>query len=273
MARALAAALSARLGQPFQVVNRAGGGGSLGTASVAHAMPDGYTLFFGATYVLTVLPAMRAVEAAYTSDSLTPICQTVSNAMVLAVRADSPFQTVNDLVEAARSAPGTIKYGHQGIGTIPNLAMEEFLDVSKLKIEAAASRSEGGALSELLAGTVDVAVVVQGTVVGRDVRILGIFTEERHPRFPEVPTIREQGFEVAPVSIGGLMAPAATPREVVTRLAAACEQAAKDPIYVEAARQVGQPDSYFANIATFRHRLNRDIDIKKKLLGRMELAK
>lgn len=273
LARVLAVGLSTRLGQQFVVVNRAGVGGAIGTASVARADPDGYTLLFGAIYVLSVLPALRSSEAGYEPDALTPVCQTVSNAMMLVVRPDSPFRSVQDLVEAARRNPGRLNYGHQGAGSIPNLAMEEFIEAAKVRINAVPYRGDPAVLTDLLGGNIDLAALVQGTVPGQNVRILGIFAEERHPAFPDAATFKEQGFDVAPLSFGGLLAPSGTPEPIVGRLAQACESAAKDQTYAAAAQRGGQPPTYYADRATFRARLERDIETKRRLLTRMGLAR
>ena len=104
LARALVAGLSSRLGQQFVVVNRPGASGAIGTASVARAAPDGYTLLFGAVYVLSVLPAARSADIGYDAHSPVPVCQPVSNAMVIAARPDPPANTPADLVPAARAA-------------------------------------------------------------------------------------------------------------------------------------------------------------------------
>jgi tripartite-type tricarboxylate transporter receptor subunit TctC len=268
LARALVAGLSSRLGQQFVVVNRPGASDAIGTASVARAAPDGYTLLFGAVYVLSVLPAARSADIGYDAHSLVPVCQTVSNAMVIAVRPDSPFKTLADLVTAARAQPGKLNYGHQGAGSI---SMEEFLEAAKLDIKGIPGRGDPAVVTDLLGGSIDVAALVQGTVAGQNLRLLGIFTDERHPSFADTPTVKEQGFDVAPISFGGLLAPAATPKEIIGKLETACEGAAKDEVYASAARRGGQPPSYYADRATFGMRLERDIDAKRRLIARMKL--
>ncbi len=271
LARALVAGLSSRLGQQFVVVNRPGASGAIGTASVARAAPDGYTLLFGAVYVLSVLPAARSADIGYDAHSLVPVCQTVSNAMVIAVRPNSPFKTLADLVTAARAQPGKLNYGHQGAGSIPNLSMEEFLEAAKLDIKGIPGRGDPAVVTDLLGGSIDVAALVQGTVAGQNLRLLGIFTDERHPSFADTPTVKEQGFDVAPISFGGLLAPAATPKEIIGKLETACEGAAKDEVYASAAKRGGQPPSYYADRATFGMRLERDIEAKRRLIARMKL--
>jgi tripartite-type tricarboxylate transporter receptor subunit TctC len=271
LARALAVGLSSRLGQQFLVANRPGASGAIGTASVARAAPDGYTLLFGAVYVLSVLPAARSVDIGYDARSLVPVCQTVSNAMVIAVRPDSPFKTLADLVQAARAAPGKLNYGHQGAGSIPNLSMEEFLDVAKLDVKGIPGRGDPAVVTDLLGGSIDVAALVQGSVAGQNLRLLGIFAEERHPAFADTPTVREQGFDVAPISFGGLLAPAATPPEIISKLESACEGAAKDETYASVAQRGGQPPSYYANREVFAKRLDHDIEAKRRLISRMRL--
>jgi tripartite-type tricarboxylate transporter receptor subunit TctC len=273
LARVLATGLASRLGQQFVIVNRPGAGGAIGTASVARAEPDGYTLWFGAVYVLSVLTKVKTTEAGYEANALTPICQTVSNAMVMAVRPDSRFKSVADLVEAARKEPGKVTYGHQGAGSIPNLAMEEFLDTAQIKVTGIPYRGDPAVITDVLGGQIDVAALVQGTAAaaGSNLRILGIFAEEQHPAFPGVPTVKEQGYNVAPLSFGGMMAPAATPAPVVAKLAQACDGAANDEAYKTAAQRGGQPVTYFADRATFAARLQRDIDAKGRLLTKMGL--
>jgi tripartite-type tricarboxylate transporter receptor subunit TctC len=99
LARALVPGLQARLGVPVLVVNREGAAGGIGTASVARAAPDGTTLLFAPAVVLSVMPALRR-DAGYTAEGFTPVCQTFENAMVLAVREDSPWTGLAALVAA-----------------------------------------------------------------------------------------------------------------------------------------------------------------------------
>ena len=184
LARALVLGLSSRLGQQFVVVNRTGASGAIGTASVARAAPDGYTLLFGAVYVLSVLPAARSNDIGYEAHALMPVCQTVSNAMVIAVRPDSPFKTLADLVAAARAQPGKLNYGHQGAGSIPHLSMEEFLDTAKLDIKGIPGRGDPAVVTDLLGGSIDVAALVQGSVAGQNRACSGSSPRNGTPRLP-----------------------------------------------------------------------------------------
>lgn len=268
LARALAVGLSSRLGQQFVVINRPGAGGGLGAASVARAEPDGYNLLFAPALVLSVLPAARN-DAGYDAEALIPVCQTFSNAMALAVRPDSPFKSLKDVVDAARARPDQLNYGHQGPSTIPHLAMEEFLDHAKLKINGIPFRGDPAVMTDLLGGRLDIGSIVLGSATGQNIRLIGIFAEERQPAFPDVPTVKEQGFDVSPTSFGGILAPAKTPAPILAKLATACEGAAKDEAYAATAKRAAQPDKYFDDRSGFAARLARDIDVKKRLLARM----
>lgn len=270
LARALAVGLSARLGQQFVVVNRPGAGGALGAVSVVRSDPDGYTLLFAPALIVSVLPAARS-DTGYDAHSLVPVCQTFSNAMALAVRPDSPFRSLADLVQAARQKPGQLNYGHQGPSTIPHLAMEEFLEAAGLKIDGIPYRGDPAVMTDLLGGRLDVAAIVLGSAREQNVRLLGIFAEERHPAAPDTPTVKEQGFDVSPTSFGGLLAPARTPMDIIGKLAGTCAAAAGDEAYVTTATRAFQPANYYADRETFRARLQHDIEVKKRLLGRMPM--
>ena len=273
LARALAVGHSTRLGQQFVVENRGGAGGAIGTAAVARSDADGYSLLFAPALVVSVHPQERD-DTGYRPDALVPICQTFVNAMALAVKAESPIKTVADLVKAAQASPGALNYGHQGPMTIPHLAMEEFLGYAKIGINGVPYRGEPAVMTDLLGGRLDVASIVLGTAQGQGdkVRVIGVFAETRHPTFPDVPTVREQGFDVSPASFGGLLAPAATPAPVIARLAEACAVAAKDTAYVTATQGAAQPPDYYADGALFRQRLQRDIERKAEVIRRVKSA-
>ena len=120
MGRGLAESLSAQLGQRVIVLNKAGATGSIGTAAVARANPDGYTLLFTAAVSMVVNPLAQP-QAGYTLNSFDHICQTFKNEMVIVVHPDSPFRSVADLVTAAKDKPGTLNYAVLGIGSVPTL--------------------------------------------------------------------------------------------------------------------------------------------------------
>ena len=272
LARGLAPGLSSRLGsQQFIIENKVGGSGALGTLSVARADADGYTLLFAPALVLSVLPQARGTEANYKPDSLTPLCQTFVNTMGLVVRPDSPIKSVTDLVAEAKKRPGALNYGHPGVLTIPQLAMEEFMQTAAVDIKDIPFRTGPQSIAELLGGRIDVVTLVVGTEVGQNVRVIGVFGEKRLAALPDVPTVKEQGFDVSPASFGGLLAPAGTPAAIVSRLASTCAAAAKDDGYATIARRAGQPAEYYDDASAFRNRLTRDIESKARVLARLKV--
>src|SRR5262245_41802420 len=270
LARGLTVGLSSRLGQQFIVENRPGAGGALGTAAVARSDADGYTLLFAPALVLSVYPQARGADTGYKPDALAPVCQTFTNAMALAVRPDSPIRTIGDLVSMAKQRPGALNYGHQGPLTIPHLAMEEFLQAAGITMTDIPFRGEPLVITDLLGGQIHIASIVLGSAAGQNIRLIGVFAEMRHPAFPNVPTVKEQGYDVSPASFGGLLAPAATPARIVDKLAGAVAGAARDEAYATVPKRAAQPPDYYADADAFNERLMRDIERKAAVLVRVK---
>ncbi|MFL1463777.1 tripartite tricarboxylate transporter substrate binding protein [Roseococcus sp. DSY-14] len=271
MLRALAGGLQARLGQPVVVVNRDGAAGAVGTLSVMRAPADGYTLAFVPAVVLSVLPVTRP-ESGLRADGLVPVCQAFSNAQAVVVRPDSPLRDLRDLQRAAQAAPGRINYGSLGTASVPHLAMVEWLAAAGAEMTHVPYRGDGPVMTEVLAGRLEVGAVVLASLGGRtDLRVLGVFDGQRNPGFPEVPTAMEQGFDVAPASFGGLMAPRGTPEERIRRLEAACLEALGDEAYRQAARRSLQPERFWDDRAGFARRLEREVAEKAAVLRRVTL--
>jgi len=269
LVRALLVGLSKDLGQQFVVLNKPGAGGTIGTALAARSEANGYTLLFAPALVISVLPQVRPKsEIRYDPQALVPICQTFVNTMGLLVRDDSPIKDLKDLSTQARVRPGALNYGHQGLSTIPQLAMEEFLSNAKLHINGVPYRGDPEVLADLLGGRIDIAAVVLGAVgiIGHGARIIAVFGEERHPSYPESPTAVEQGFDVAPTSFGGLFAPTGTPAAMLDTLAASCAKAVTNAAYISAAEHMAQPRNYFADHDAFQAKLQQDASEKRKLL-------
>ena len=101
-------------------------------------------------------------------------------------------------------------------------------------------------------------------------RVIGVFAETRHPAFADVPTVKEQGYDVSPASFGGLLAPAGTPAPVIAKLSDACAAAAKDETYKTVAERAAQPPDYYDDAKGFRARLDRDTAAKARVLQRID---
>ena len=270
--RALAEGLSAHFKQSFIVSNRTGAGGAIGVAYVARAAGDGYTLLFVPALAYSVLPLMQSVG--YDAKSLAPICQTFENQMALIVRPDSPLRSVRDVVELARASPDRTSYAATAAGTITHLAAAALADAAKVKLNHVPFRGDGELMGQLIGGHVDFASVTlaSAAAAGPSVRVIGIFAGARNPTLPDAPTVKEQGYDVAPTSFGGLFAPAGVPGDVMARLATGCRFAVQQPAYVDLAKRLHQGSDYYADAATFAKRLELDVAEKRQLLMRLGLA-
>jgi tripartite-type tricarboxylate transporter receptor subunit TctC len=262
--RVLADGLSTQLGSRFIIIDKPGASGVMGTADVARARPDGYTLMHGATVPITLSPLLDD-QTGYTAKSFTPICQTFKNDQVAVVPPDSPLKTANDIVEAAKHKPGALNVGIPGLATIPHLAMIELAAAAKITFNDVPFKGPAEEIQNTRSAQIDFAVVPLTAAAGSGLLMPGIFASERNPALPDVPTFKEQGYDVAPLSYGGLLGPAGMPADVVDKLVNACATAMKSEAAQSIAKRSFQPRDYFADSAGFARNLEIDIAEKERL--------
>jgi tripartite-type tricarboxylate transporter receptor subunit TctC len=264
MARHLLAAMSARLGQPFVVLNRDGASGSVGFGQLAAARPDGYTLGAGPTTPIATAPHLMK-DIKYGVDSFEYICQTFENVFTVSVRPESPFRSIDDIVAAARANPGKLSYGHSGNGTVPHLSVSNLVYRLNLNIASIAYRGETAALPDVIAGRLDFGAPSVAVVVGQKLRVLAVFADRRHPSFPDAPTFSELGMPSMPAGLNGLFAPKGTPPEMLALLERSCEQATQSESFRAGAERMHQPVIYLGR-AAFAERARTDYRYKGELI-------
>jgi tripartite-type tricarboxylate transporter receptor subunit TctC len=266
LGRVLADGLSSQLGKPFIIINKPGASGVIGSAAVANAKPDGYTLMHGATFSITVQP-LTDKQVSYTHKSFDPICQTFKNDQVLVVPPNSPFKTVADIVEAARKKPGALNVGVPGTLTIPDLAIIELSRQAKVELTTIPYKGPAEELQNIRSGQLDLAAVPLTAAASSGLHMPGLFAEARNPGLPDVPTVKEQGFDVAPLSYGGLLGPAGLPAEIKRKLADACSVTMHGAAAERIIKNTFQPSDFFADSAGFARDLDRDVAEKTRLLS------
>jgi len=148
--------------------------------------------------------------------------------------------------------------------------VEELAQAAGIDIKDIPFRTCPQSIAELIGGRIDFVSLVVGTEVGQNIRLIGVFSEKRLAALPDIPTVKEQGYDVSPPSFGGLLVPKATPAPIMAKLAATCADAAKDQTYATIAKRSGQPDDYCAGGETFRQQLARDIESKARVLARLK---
>jgi tripartite-type tricarboxylate transporter receptor subunit TctC len=233
IARIVANSTSPMLGQPIVVENRPGGAaGTVGTRVVVSADPDGYTLLLSIAGSLTIAPALYKLDYNPLKD-LTPIAIVEQSPQILTVNPAMP-SSLTEFIAYARSNPGKMNLASPGIGTLPHLLGEFLQLVSNIKLTHVPYRGAGPAITDLLAGQVQVMFnnpsVVLAHIESGKLRALGVSSDTRFASLPNVATFIEQGYpRLSAVEWLGLLAPAGTPEPIIQKLNAAVNQAMQTP--------------------------------------------
>jgi tripartite-type tricarboxylate transporter receptor subunit TctC len=217
--------LAAELGQPIVIENRVGAGGSVGTATVVKADPDGYSILANSS-ALTIAPAIFPDLAFDATRDLASVLMIGSSANVMIVPNARPWQTVQDFITDARAKPGSISFGSVGIGSAVHISAEKFRFAAGVEATHVPYRGGAEVITDILGGRVDFYFCPLATALplikeGR-VRALVVSTPSRVADLPDVPTLREAGLKGADSEIWfGVFVPAKTPRDIVDKLHAA----------------------------------------------------
>jgi tripartite-type tricarboxylate transporter receptor subunit TctC len=217
--------------------NRAGAGGSIGSAAVAKADPDGYTLLVNSN-AHCVNPAIYAKLPYDTLKDFSDIAPLAVQPNVLTVRPDGPYKTVADLVKAAKAKPGVLNIGHAGIGSGTHLTTEKFIAATGIQIVQVPFKGTPEVITAMLSGNVDAywapISAAMGSIKGGKLRPLAVSTPKRSPQLPEVPTPAEAGIGGTESPLWfGLWGPAKMSPELVNKINADVRKALADPIVRE----------------------------------------
>nr|WP_245986662.1 tripartite tricarboxylate transporter substrate binding protein [Azospirillum thermophilum] len=231
-------------GARIVVMNRAGAGGEIGFAAIADAPPDGYTIGFINTPNVITIPIER--QARFNIDRIDPLVNVIDDPGIMTVHADSPFKTLEDLVKQAKANPNTVTVGSTGVGSDDHLAMLLLQRQAEVRFthipfpgSAENYRSMLGRHTQVCGQNLGEGL--RGRSAGDAVRILGVMSKERWAMAPDLPTFKEQGYDITMVSMRGIGAPKGLPPDIRAKLIEAITRAAEDPEFQTKAKETFQP--------------------------------
>ncbi len=223
VSRAVAQALSKKMGQTVLVDNKPGAGGSIAAGFVSNAPPDGYTVFVADTGQLSINPFLYKKLPYDTSKGFVAVTDAVAAPLYLAVNADLPIKSVQELLAYARTAKDPLAYGSVGVGSVHHLGMELLVSKTGIKATHIPFKGSSQAAVALASGEVQMALSAMPSlkplVSAGKVRILGVTTPQRVAQTPDVPTVSESGVSGFSVAVNvGFVLPPNTPEAIVTSL-------------------------------------------------------
>jgi tripartite-type tricarboxylate transporter receptor subunit TctC len=231
--RVLGARMTETLGQPFLIENRAGGDGYIGFDAVARSEADGHTLLYSPGSSMMIAPHIVNRPDLDPLKVLAPIAATGRVSLYVIAHPERPFKNLSEFLAYARANPGKLNYGTPGNGTSPHIATEVFNREAKVKLSHVPYKGAGPALQDLIGGQIDVVfdpgVGLAPARAGK-VRMIAIAGPARHPDFPDIPTLEENG--IKGVDGGphfGLYGPSGTSKEVISRINSEMQKAMQHP--------------------------------------------
>ncbi len=278
IARPIAQALGDKLGQPIVIENKGGAGGAIGIGQAGRAKPDGYTLLMSLSSISILPAADRLLERkpAYQLDQFVPIARITADPTVLVVRADAPYKTLDEFLEAARKQGGKLSYGSSGIYGTMHVPMEMLQNAAGIKMMHVPFTGAGPAVQALVGGQVDALAtgpssVMQLIQAGR-VRPLAHWGDDKLESLPQVPSLKSKGFDASFVQWSGIFALAGTPPAVIDKLRDAVKQIADDPAVQARIAGTGSPVQYL-DAPAFDDYWKKDsasLEVAVKRIGKVE---
>jgi len=236
---------------PIIHVNKPGGNGVLGAAFAKEQKPDGYTILYGGLTVVVELPIVTP-NCPYRKEDFIPIARVTYGALVLSVKKDSPWQSLEDFVAAAKKEPGKISLGIPGIGTTQHLVAKLFETEAQIELNSIPFKGDGPSITALLGGHVQAVMtgITSATphLKSGEVRALASSAPERHAIFKDMPLFREKGFPaVTLLSWTGPFVPVGTPESVIKVLSEWYREAATHPSIVTLLEKSGTTPGYLSS--------------------------
>lgn len=235
--------MAAALGQAVVVRNVTGASGTIGTAEAARARPDGQTILFSPVGPMAIQPHFRR-GLSYGLENFAAICQVADSPVVMMTPKTSGLRTVADVVARARAQGTGFPFASTGAGSIPHISNIAFMRLANIEMNHIPYRGSGEVMLAFQQGQVQLFTDQTLLIRQYDLHAIAFLTERRNPAFPDVPTMREQGYDLVYTIWSGLYAPAGTPEPVMARLEAACERTMRHPEVVAGMNRVAQPILY-----------------------------
>jgi len=234
IARETTQKVAAATGWTFVIDNKPGAGGNLGVDAVAKAPADGYTIVLGQTSNIAINPSLYTKLPYDPQKDLAPIVLIANAPLVMVTGTNSPLKTLSDAVNAAKAKPGQVNFASPGNGTVAHLTEELFQKAAGIKTQHVPYKGANQALTDVISGNVELYMSSVPTLLGQikqgKLRALAVTSARRVDDLPNVPTINESGYKgFDAVTWFGLLAPAATPKDVIAKLNAEFNKALKLP--------------------------------------------
>jgi tripartite-type tricarboxylate transporter receptor subunit TctC len=269
--RPLAAGLERVLKQPVVIGNKPGAAGAVGRQQVAIAKPDGYTLLVDLVSISTIPPvdALFGRTPAYTLEQFVPVARLTNDLPLFVVNSQHPWKTLPELIAEIKKRPGELTYASSGPYGASHVPMEWFLQLAGLKMRHLPTTGGGPATTAVLGNHAQMWITPTGIgtphIKSGKMRALATFSATRHPKFPDVPTMKELGFDIEYYYWTGLFAPKDTPPAALKVLGEAVARVVKDDPEFKAVIDKAQTEIAYLNADDFK----KFWDAESKLLAQV----